>query len=480
MKNAFHLISYQPIVSSRDPSTAGVTVEKEFVNTIITPDPESNILSPDEVRRVRDSSEGGIKELFKKCALAVLNSLIVTDDVKVIHRQLDTFDINVLQRDRGIKLEVVNAPSHAFVNGEMIKGIKEHLFSVLRDIVYLDQALSYDPDFDFSNGQATTNAIFNILRNAGAIRPGIEPNKVVCWGGHAISTEEYEYTKEVGYRLGLIGMNIITGCGPGAMKGPMKGALIGQSKQRIHHGRFIGVTEPGIIAAEPPNPIVNELIIMPDIEKRLETFIRLGHGIIIFPGGVGTMEEILYILGVLLHENNKDIPFPVIFTGNKESETYFKKIDEFINNTLGPEARDKYQIIIDDPILVANEIQKGLIQVTDFRKAMDDAFHFNWRLKIDDLFQLPFYPDHESMAALDLSLDQEKHLLSANLRKAFSGFVTGNVRESGIDAINKYGPFKLTGDASLCNEIDQLLEEFIKQRRMKLVYEDYVPCYEFC
>ena len=48
--------------------------------------------------------------------------------------------------------------------------------------------------------------------------------------------------------------------------------------------------KPGIIAAESPNPIVNDLVIMPDIEKRLEAFVRLAHGIVVFPGGVGTAE----------------------------------------------------------------------------------------------------------------------------------------------------------------------------------------------
>ena len=78
------------------------------------------------------------------------------------------------------------------------------------------------------------------------------------------------------------------------MKGPMKGATIGHAKQRIEHGRYIGITEPGIIAAEPPNPIVTQLSIMPDIEKRLEAFVRMAHGIVVFPGGAGTAEEILY------------------------------------------------------------------------------------------------------------------------------------------------------------------------------------------
>lgn len=62
----------------------------------------------------------------------------------------------------------------------------------------------------------------------------------------------------------------------------MKGAAVGHAQQRYKDSRFIGMTEPSIIAAEPPNPLVNELIIMPDIEKRLEAFVRIAHGIIIF------------------------------------------------------------------------------------------------------------------------------------------------------------------------------------------------------
>ncbi len=49
----------------------------------------------------------------------------------------------------------------------------------------------------------------------------------------------------------------------------MKGAAVGHAQQRYKEGRFIGMTEPSIIAAEPPNPLVNELIIMPDIENVL-------------------------------------------------------------------------------------------------------------------------------------------------------------------------------------------------------------------
>ena len=172
---------------------------------------------------------------------------------------------------------------------------------------------------------------------------------VVCWGGHSISRTEYDYSKQVGYELGLRALDICTGCGPGAMKGPMKGpmkgATIGHAKQRIANGRYLGISEPGIIAAESPNPIVNNLVILPDIEKRLEAFVRTGHAIIVFPGGAGTAEEILYILGILLHPHNQAMPFPLIFTGPAESAAYFAQIDAFIGVTLGPAAQKCYRVV---------------------------------------------------------------------------------------------------------------------------------------
>ena len=59
--------------------------------------------------------------------------------------------------------------------------------------------------------------MFEILRNARVLRANVDPNLVVCWGGHSISRDEYEYTKKVGYELGLRAFDICTGCGPAAM-----------------------------------------------------------------------------------------------------------------------------------------------------------------------------------------------------------------------------------------------------------------------
>ena len=447
------------------------------VDAQITPEGRLDILSKAEVNKLFDRSQGGLYKIFRNCSLAVLNCGSAMDDGKELLERYPAFDIRVVQEQRGIKLEVKGAPAHAFVDGKMIKGINEHLFAVLRDIIYVSDEINDNPRFNMESSDGITNAVFHILRNANILRPMTNPNLVVCWGGHSISRKEYDYTKLVGHEMGLRGLDICTGCGPGAMKGPMKGAAIGHAKQRIKNGQYLGITEPGIIAAESPNPIVNDLVILPDIEKRLEAFVRTGHGIAVFPGGAGTAEEILYILGILLHPDNKDMPFPLIFTGPDSSEDYFNEIDQFIAGTLGKDAQRRYRIIVNNPVLVATEMLSGIQQVRAFRKEKGDAYYFNWQLKIDQVFQQPFAPTHENMGNLALHKNQQNHLLAANLRRAFSGIVAGNVKDEGIRAIEQYGHFEIHGDAKIMKLMDSLLASFVAQHRMKLPGKKYSPCY---
>jgi len=450
----------------------GKTVDAE-----VWPEGSLEVLSHFEVELLRSEGEGGLYPLLRRCILAVLNSGGNTDDAREVLNRYRDFSVGFIQRDRGLKVSLKGAPASAFVDGQMIRGIREHVFAVLRDVVFTNLEIRENNRLDLRTPENITNAVFHILRNARLLRLPATPNLVVCWGGHAISREEYDYTKSAGYELGLRGMHICTGCGPGAMKGPMKGANIGHAKQRIRDGRYIGITEPGIIAAESPNPIVNELVIMPDMEKRLEAFVRLGHGIVVFPGGVGTAEEILYLLGILLHPANEDLPMPLIMTGPAGSRSYFQQIDEFIGATLGPKAQERYTIIIDDPEEVARRMLAGLDEVRAFRTAHGDAYYFNWRLTIDHEFQKPFRATHEAMRALDLTEGLPVHVLAANLRRVFSGIVSGNVREDTIAEIERRGPFEIYGSARIMKLLDRLLAAFVAQGRMKLAAESYSPCY---
>ncbi|MEO8838643.1 MAG: pyrimidine/purine nucleotide monophosphate nucleosidase domain-containing protein, partial [Herbaspirillum sp.] len=198
---------------------------------------------------------------------------------------------------------------------------------------------------------------------------------------------------------------------------------------------------------------------------------------IVFPGGVGTAEEILYILGILLHPDNANMPFPLIFTGPASSAEYFVRIDQFIAATLGAEAQQHYQIIIDEPTKVARTMEAGIKKVRAFRKEHGDAYYFNWLLKIDHELQQPFVPTHEAMHALQLDQGQSLHQLAANLRRAFSGVVAGNVKEQGIRAIDQFGPFEIHGERAIMQSMDALLRSFVEQSRMKLPGTAYTPCY---
>lgn len=444
-----------------------------MVDAIITPKGNLDILSKREIASLQDSNTSIYKELFRNCALAVMSTGADSDDGHELLARHADFNIEVLSAARGVKLQVNNAPKNAFVGGRIIEGIRSHLFAVLRDIIFLQDQVEIWQE----NGETITDMVFKTLRHAKALRPRKRPNLIVCWGGHSINKVEYDYSKDVGYRLGLRSLDICTGCGIGAMKGPMKGAAIAHAKQRVADARYIGITEPGIIASEAPNAVVNELIIMPDIEKRLEAFVRLGHGIVVFPGGAGTAEEILYILGVLLNEKNKNIRVPLVFTGPKESKAYFEQMDKFIGKTIGTEAQKLYTIIVDDPIQVARHMNKAMKKVYKNRRELEDAFFYNWSLTIEEPFQKAFDPTHKNMAALNLNSDQNAANLAADLRRAFSGIVAGNVKPNGIQAIKDHGPYTLDGAPELMESLDDLLTSFVEQRRMKLSGK-YTPCYK--
>ena len=401
-----------------------------------------DMLSQLEVDMLKRTASSDLYQLFRNCSLAVLNSGSLTDNSKELLSRFENFDINVLRRERGVKLELINPPEEAFVDGRIIRSLQANLFAVLRDILFVYGQIHNTvrlPNLDLESSVHITNLVFSILRNARALHVGEAPNMIVCWGGHSIN----------------------------------------ETQQRYTDSRFIGMTEPSIIAAEPPNPLVNELIIMPDIEKRLEAFVRIAHGIIIFPGGVGTAEELLYLLGILMHPANKAQVLPLILTGPKESENYFRVLDEFIVHTMGESARRHYKIIIDDASEVARQLKKAMPLVKESRRETDDAYSFNWSIRISPDLQMPFDPTHENMANLKLYPDQPVEVLAADLRRAFSGIVAGNVKEVGIQAIEKFGPYKLHGDAEIMRRMDDLLQGFVAQHRMKLPGGSaYIPCYE--
>src|SRR5262245_22558942 len=103
-----------------------------FVDARVTPRGSLENLSHEEVAKLLDRGQGGLYPMFRQCALAVLNSGSYSDDPRALFEQYRDFELKIVQQSWGIKLEMRHAPGIAFVDGEMIRGVKEHLFAVLR------------------------------------------------------------------------------------------------------------------------------------------------------------------------------------------------------------------------------------------------------------------------------------------------------------------------------------------------------------
>ena len=128
-------------------------INKATINALVSPEGSLEVLSQHEVNRLRKTSSNGHHQILRNCALAVLSCGNPIDDTTSMLKQYPDFDIEVLQRDRGILLKLTQAPADAFVDGVMIRGMREHLFAVLRDLVYVSNEIKRSLHHDLTTSE---------------------------------------------------------------------------------------------------------------------------------------------------------------------------------------------------------------------------------------------------------------------------------------------------------------------------------------
>ncbi len=462
----------------RPPKIAGTVAQAEI--TFDGP-PLSRI--PENVIEELTTRGNGIEHIiagqFRVCCLGILGAqdhMLNTDDLPHLYPH---FSVEVEKYRQSVRLIFRNAPDNAFMEGRLTSLRKAHIAAAMRDMVY--QSLSFPGTV--TNGQRSA-LVEKMADNAGLLTPSTyvfdsaihTMPRIVCQGGHTVGSADYDYCKAVGEELGLRHFEGVTGGGPGTMRGVLKGNAKGLMQQR-QRGRQIGLTAPEIIAAEPPNVYVTDLAIYPDMEKRLEAFIRICHGMGIFPGGAGTAEEILIALGVKLHEKNSRQELPMILTAHRDAMGYMQAIDEFLRATLGEDVRDLYEVKVDSPDGVARWMKQQMTKVFDARDRNDDSHEWNRSLHFPDELQTPFLPTHENVEALALHRGQPIGLLAAELRKMFKAIVYGSITSDGRNYITQTGKYQIRGERDILDAIDKLLQQFIAEKRMRSTH--YEPCYEF-
>jgi len=163
-------------VSSSIRADSGATVDAE-----VWPEGSLEVLSQHEVDQLRNVGQGGLYRLLRRCLLAVLNSGGMTDDAREVLERYRDFDVAFEQQDRGLKLKLTGAPAHAFVDGEMIRGIREQLFAVLRDVVYTSNEIQASGRFDLKTPDNITPTAFSPAFSAAEKnRSSIRCNFSIC------------------------------------------------------------------------------------------------------------------------------------------------------------------------------------------------------------------------------------------------------------------------------------------------------------
>ena len=71
-------------------------------------------LSQLEVDRLNHSADSDLYQLFRNCSLAVLNSGSESDNCEDMFKRYKDFEIRLISRERGVKIELINPPPLAF------------------------------------------------------------------------------------------------------------------------------------------------------------------------------------------------------------------------------------------------------------------------------------------------------------------------------------------------------------------------------
>lgn len=134
--------------------------------THISPLGSMDMLSQLEVDMLKRTASSDLYQLFRNCSLAVLNSGSLTDNSKELLSRFENFDINVLRRERGVKLELINPPEEAFVDGRIIRALQANLFAVLRDILFVYGQIHNTvrfPNLNLDNSRSSVRPAFMLF-----------------------------------------------------------------------------------------------------------------------------------------------------------------------------------------------------------------------------------------------------------------------------------------------------------------------------
>jgi hypothetical protein len=383
-------------------------------------------------------------------------------DMRAIREKFGGMRVEAVQENGAISLICRDMPAEALYDGQnVIWASVEQITAVIRDVVFPPSCPGHGCD-----SKTASSYVRKFVEHAGFLYRGERGLVTFVWGGHRVPREEYDFAKELSYWLTLAmpDVEIITGCGAGIMKAPFKGASVAYAKQRsfdrFGQRDFIGFTEKNILAAEPPNELVNRFVVFPTIEQRMEAFIRGSHRGRAHPGGAGTLEEILTVLTVRSAPENRGMLYEFDMV-ERPGGKCFEAVNEYLETCFGDYLKPFYTLHRSKPREYARHVADTTKDMY-LRYLWNDALHFPKEL------QKPFTVNFESMEGLYLGRDQEPFMLLINMRRFFSAIVHLTVKDPDLAGEwNGERPL-IKGDKDILEATDNLIKAFAAQRRLHL------------
>src|SRR6059058_837410 len=140
----------------------------------------------------------------------------------------------------------------------------------------------------------------------------VEHYRVSIFGSSRIRRGDpiYEEVRKLSYELAKMGIDIVTGGGPGLMEAANAGAMEGQVDS---HARSFGLAI-HLPTEESANPFVNKVFRHRTFFSRLHHFVRLSSAFIVFPGGIGTALELFMVWQLLQVKHMREHPLILVGT----------------------------------------------------------------------------------------------------------------------------------------------------------------------
>ena len=138
----------------------------------------------------------------------------------------------------------------------------------------------------------------------------VEHYRVSIFGSSRIRRGDpiYDQVKKLSFELAHMGIDIVTGGGPGLMEAANSGAIEGQIES---HARSFGLAI-HLPSEEQSNPFVDKVFRHRTFFSRLHHFVRLSSAFIVFPGGIGTALEMFMVWQLLQVKHMRQHPLILV------------------------------------------------------------------------------------------------------------------------------------------------------------------------